>query len=100
MRILVAEDDHDTAEFVRRGLRELGHNVVLASDGLDALHVLSTEQVDVAILDRMLPRLDGLSIVRRARAAEIDVPVLMLTALGRIEDRVSGLEAGSDDYLV
>lgn len=100
MRILVAEDDHDTAEFVRRGLRELGHNVVLTSDGLDALHVLSTEQVDVAILDRMLPRLDGLSIVRRARAAEIDVPVLMLTALGRIEDRVSGLEAGSDDYLV
>jgi two-component system OmpR family response regulator len=100
VRILVAEDDHDTAEFVRRGLRELGHNVVLTSDGLDALHVLSTEQVDVAILDRMLPRLDGLSIVRRARAAEIDVPVLMLTALGRIEDRVSGLEAGSDDYLV
>lgn len=100
MRILVAEDDNDTAEFIRRGLRELGHNVVVAADGFDALHLLSTEQLEVAILDRMLPKLDGLSIVRRARAAEIDVPVLLLTALGRIEDRVTGLEAGADDYLV
>jgi two-component system, OmpR family, response regulator len=100
VRILVAEDDTDTAEFIRRGLRELGHNVMLTADGVDAMHLLSTEQFDVAVLDRMLPRLDGLSIVRRARAAEIQVPVLLLTALGRIEDRVSGLEAGADDYLV
>lgn len=100
MRILVAEDDNDTAEFIQRGLRELGHNVVLAGDGLDAIHLLSTEQLDVAIIDRMLPRLDGLSIVRRSRAADIEVPVLLLTALGRIEDRVTGLEAGADDYLV
>jgi two-component system, OmpR family, response regulator len=100
VRILVAEDDIETAEFIRRGLHELGHNVVLTSDGFDALHLLSTEQLDVAILDRMLPRLDGLSIVRRIRTAGIEVPVLILTALGRIEDRVSGLEAGSDDYLV
>lgn len=100
MRILVAEDDKDTAEFIRRGLRELGHNVLVADDGFDALHLLSTEQLDVAILDRMLPKLDGVSIVRRARNAGVDAPVLMLTALGRIEDRVRGLEAGSDDYLV
>ena len=100
MRILVAEDDTETAEFVRGGLQELGHNVLVADDGLDAMHLLSTEQLDIAILDRMLPQLDGLSIVRRARAADIEVPVLLLTALGRIEDRVTGLEAGGDDYLV
>ena len=100
MKILVAEDDTETAEFIRGGLRELGHNVLVADDGLDAMHLLSTEQLDIAILDRMLPQLDGLSIVRRARAAGIEVPVLLLTALGRIEDRVSGLEAGGDDYLV
>ena len=90
MRILVAEDDSDTAGFISRGLGELGHNVAVARDGIDAMHLLSTEQFEVAILDRMLPRLDGLSIVRRARAAEIHVPVLLLTALGRIEDRVRG----------
>jgi two-component system OmpR family response regulator len=100
VRILVAEDDRDTADFIRRGLGELGHNVVSVSDGFDALHLLATEQLDVAIIDRMLPSLDGLSIVRRTRAADIDVPVLILTALGRIDDRVSGLEAGADDYLV
>lgn len=100
MRILVAEDDSDTAEFIQRGLRELGHNVVPTGNGIDAIHLLSTEQLDVAIIDRMLPDLDGLSIVRRARTADIQVPVLLLTALGRIEDRVTGLEAGADDYLV
>ncbi|WP_308515414.1 response regulator transcription factor [Sphingomonas flavescens] len=100
MRILVAEDDTDTAEFIQRGLGELGHNVILAADGLDAMHLITAEQLDLAILDRMLPRLDGLSIVRRARAAGIEMPMLILTALGRIEDRVGGLEAGADDYLV
>jgi two-component system OmpR family response regulator len=100
MRILVAEDDCDTAEFIRRGLSELGHNPVIADNGVDALHMISTGDFDVAILDRMLPRLDGLSVVQRLRAADIEIPVLVLTALGRIEDRVSGLDAGADDYLV
>lgn len=100
MRLLLAEDDAQTAEFIGRGFRELGHNVVHLEDGLDALHVLSTEEFDVAIVDRLLPRLDGLSIVQRIRAAEIEIPILFLTALGRIEDRVFGLEAGADDYLV
>jgi two-component system OmpR family response regulator len=100
MRILVAEDDRETAEFVRRGLDELGHNLVLASDGIDALHLAATEPFDVVVLDRLLPGLDGLSVLRRLRAARIDSPVLLLTALGRIEDRVEGLDAGADDYLV
>jgi two-component system OmpR family response regulator len=100
MRILIAEDDENTAEFIRRGLRELGHNIVVTADGVDALHLMSTEQLDVAILDRMLPGLDGLSVIQRIRAAQVELPVLMLTALGRIHDRVTGLEAGADDYLV
>ena len=100
MRVLVAEDDGDTAEFIRRGLTDLGHDVTVATDGLQAIDYLSNEPPDVAILDRMLPSLDGVSIVRQARAAGIEVPILLLTALGRIEDRVTGLEAGSDDYLV
>ena len=100
MRILVAEDDEETADFVQRGLKELGHNVLLTGDGQEAIHLMSTEQMDLAVLDRLLPGLDGLSIVRRARAAGIETPVLLLTALGRIEDRVSGLESGADDYLV
>jgi two-component system OmpR family response regulator len=100
VRILVAEDDRDTAAFIRRGLSELGHNVLLTGDGLDAMHLLASEQLDLAVLDRMIPRLDGLSIVRRARATGIDLPILLLTALGSIGDRVTGLEAGADDYLI
>lgn len=100
MRILIAEDDREMAEFVGRGLSELGHNVVTARNGTDALHLGATEDFDLLILDRMMPGADGLSIVRRLRAANIATPTLMLTALGRIEDRVDGLEAGADDYLV
>lgn len=100
MRILVAEDDGEMAEFIERGLRELGHNPVMTGDGIDALHLVSTEPFDVAILDRMLPGMDGVSVVKRLRAADVDIPVLLLTALGRIEDRVEGLESGADDYLV
>jgi len=100
LRILIAEDDDETAEFVRRGLAELGHNVVLASNGADALHLLLVDQFDIAIVDRMLPRLDGLTALQRVRAGKVETPVLLLTALGRIQDRVDGLEAGADDYLV
>jgi two-component system OmpR family response regulator len=100
LRILVAEDDEDTAEFVRRGLGELGHNVLLAANGNDALHHLLLDDLDLAVLDRMLPNLDGLSVVQRIRAAKVETPVLLLTALGRIQDRVEGLNAGADDYLV
>jgi two-component system OmpR family response regulator len=100
MRILVAEDDRDTAGFIRRGLSELGHKPVLAGNGADALRLLLLEPFDLAILDRMLPQLDGLSVLQRTRAAKVQTPIIMLTALGRIQDRVDGLEAGADDYLV
>ena len=100
MRILIGEDDRETAGFVQRGLDELGHSVLLAASGTDALHALLLEEFDVAVIDRMLPKIDGLSIVRRARTAKIETPILLLTALGRIQDRVDGLEAGADDYLV
>jgi two-component system OmpR family response regulator len=100
MRILIAEDDAETAGFVKRGLDELGHTVTVAADGTDALHLGLTEDFDILILDRMLPGLDGVSVVRRLRAADVRTPALILTALGKIEDRVTGLDAGADDYLV
>lgn len=100
MQILLAEDDADTAEFVAKGLGELGHNVLLALDGVDALHFATTEPVDLIVLDRMLPAMDGVTVLKRLRGAKVEAPVLLLTALGRIEDRVQGLEAGADDYLV
>lgn len=100
LRILLAEDDRETRHFVERGLGELGHNVVVAENGEDALHLALSEQLDVIVLDRMMPELDGFSVLKRLRAGGIAAPVLMLTALGRIEDRVDGLEAGADDYLV
>ena len=100
MSILLAEDEVETAEFVARGLDELGHNVVCANSGVDALHLVTTEPFDLILLDRMLPAMDGVAVLRRLRAAKIELPVLILTALGRIEDRVEGLEAGADDYLV
>lgn len=100
MRVLVVEDDKETAEFIERGLGELGHVVARATTGDDALHLGTTENFDVIILDRMLPGLDGVAVLKRWRAADIKTPVLLLTALGGIADRVDGLEAGADDYLV
>jgi two-component system OmpR family response regulator len=100
MRVLIAEDDAETAGFVERGLGELGHVVMRAATGDDALHYGSTETFDVIVLDRMLPGLDGVEVLRRWRASGVATPVLMLTALGGISDRVAGLDAGADDYLV
>ena len=100
MRVLLCEDDEDTARLVSRGLVELGHEVVRVPDGESALRRGAGEPFDVVILDRMLPELDGTKVVERWRAAGVSTPVLMLTALGGIMDRVGGLEAGADDYLV
>jgi len=100
IRILLAEDDVETAEFICVGLGALGQQNVRAAAGEVALSLAITEQFNAIVLDRMLPGLDGLSVLRRLRAAGIRTPVLLLTALGRIEDRVDGLEAGADDYLV
>lgn len=100
MRVLIAEDDAETAEFVERGLGELGHVMSRVANGEDALHSGLGESFDVIILDRMMPMIDGVEVLRRWRAAGIGTPVLLLTALGGIADRVEGLEAGADDYLV
>ena len=100
MRVLMAEDDAETSQFVARALGELGHVVTEVSTGGDALHEGVVGAFDVIVLDRMLPGMDGLEVLGRWRAAGVGTPVLMLTALGGIADRVDGLEAGADDYLV
>ena len=100
MHILIAEDDEETAAFVHRGLRESGFNVTRVARGDDALRRGSDEAFDLAVIDRLLPGLDGIEVVRRWRAGGVKMPVLVLTALGSIADRVAGLDAGADDYLV
>lgn len=100
MRILLAEDDADTAAQVAEGLRAIGHVVAVHGDGAAAREAGLTKPFDLAILDRMLPASDGIAILQAWRAAGIRMPVIMLTALGNIADRVTGLDAGADDYLV
>lgn len=100
MRILLVEDDAETASFVAKGLREGGNQVEAVSDGRDGLFRVTEGGFDLLIVDRMLPTLDGLSLVKAARAAGFEAPVLFLTALGAVSDRVAGLESGADDYLV
>lgn len=100
MKILVVEDDVETAEYVTNGLREQGYEVDLALNGRDGLFMATSNQHDVVIVDRMLPGIDGLSLVKSLRAAGMQSPVLFLTTMGGIDDRVEGLNAGGDDYLV
>jgi two-component system, OmpR family, response regulator len=100
MRILVVEDDDDTAEYIRTGLEEAGHAVERAKDGSEGLLTAMAESFDVMIIDRLLPNSDGLTVVKMLRAGGIKAPILFLSTLGGIEDRVTGLEAGGDDYLV
>jgi two-component system OmpR family response regulator len=99
MRVLVVEDDAKIASFVTRGLKQAGYAVDHAADGDTALALLDSTAYDAAIVDVMLPRLDGISLVKRARAARRELPVLFLSAKGSVEDRVRGLQAGGDDYL-
>jgi len=99
MRILIIEDDKSVSDYVARGLSENGHVCDVLDDGTDGLFQATRESYDVVVVDRMVPGLDGLLMVRAMRAAGIKVPVLFLTALGGIDDRVEGLEAGGDDYL-
>jgi len=99
MKILLVEDDPETAAFVRRGLTEAGHTVDHASDGREGLFLASDATYDVLVVDRMLPQLDGLGMLRAVRAAGIRTPALFLTARTGVGDRVEGLEAGADDYL-
>ena len=100
MKLLLVEDDADGAAYVKRALTEAGHTVDHAATGRSGLMLAAGEPYDVIVLDRMLPAPDGLTILRTLRASGIQTPVLLLTALGGIDDRVEGLEAGGDDYLV
>lgn len=100
MHILFVEDDQETRDYVARGLREHGHVVDVTDNGVDGMHQASEAAYDLLIVDRMLPSLDGVLMVKSLRAAGINVPVLFLSALGSVADRVEGLEAGGDDYLI
>ncbi|MCB1491641.1 MAG: response regulator transcription factor, partial [Rhodobiaceae bacterium] len=99
MRILVIEDDREAAGYLQKGLTEAGHAVDLADNGEDGLALARDETYDVLIVDRMLPRRDGLSVVSILRGEGTRTPVLILSALGAVDDRVLGLRAGGDDYL-
>lgn len=99
MKILLAEDDPKMAEYLTAGLTENGHCVDHVTDGRDALSYCLYNDCDMAILDRMMPGMDGLSVLRALRAAQKTLPVLFLTAMGQVDDRVEGLAAGGDDYL-
>ncbi len=100
MRLLVVEDDSETRSYVAQGLQEQGHLVDVAASGPDGLLAARESAYDVLVIDRMLPGLDGLALVQALRGSRVKSPVLFLTALGGVGDRVRGLEAGGDDYLV
>jgi two-component system OmpR family response regulator len=100
MRALIIEDDAEAAEYLAKGLRESGHAAEVVGDGRDGLLQAATGRFDVLIVDRMLPGLDGLALVHHLRATGDATPVLFLSALGEVDDRVRGLRAGGDDYLV
>ena len=100
MKILVVEDDKTTGPYIAEGLREEGHSVDLITNGTDGLIQATVGAYDVMIVDRMLPGLDGVSLVKTLRGARNRTPVLFLTTLGGVEDRIEGLNAGGDDYLI
>ncbi len=100
MRLLLAEDTAALAASLAQGLREEGYTVDVVGDGESALHLCTELRFDAIVLDRMMPRLDGLSVLRTLRSRGVKTPVLLLTALGEVQDRVDGLDAGADDYLI
>lgn len=99
MKLLVIEDDRTTADYILQGLRQEGHSVDHAIDGREAMGLAMSGEYEVMVVDRMLPGLDGLSLVRALRAAKITTPAIFLTAIGGVDDRIEGLQAGGDDYL-
>jgi len=100
MKVLLVEDDPQQARYICKGLQEAGHTFDVAGDGREGLFLATTETYDALVLDRMLPRVDGLTVLRTLRASDITTPVVILSALGEVDDRVAGLRAGGDDYLV
>jgi heavy metal response regulator len=99
MRILIIEDEKKIADFLKRGLKEEGYSVDIANDGEEGHFLATTQEYDLVILDLMLPKIDGLSLCRTFRAEKITTPILILTVKDSIKDKVSGLDAGADDYL-
>ena len=97
---MIIEDDREVASFLQKGLTQAGWNVDHADNGKDGLFLATTESYDALIVDRMLPGVDGLTVIRTLRASHNDTPALVLSALGEVDDRVNGLRAGGDDYLV
>ena len=100
MRILVVEDEHKIAQSIKQGLEQEKYAVGLAYTGNDGYDLASSEEFDLIILDRLLPEMDGVTICKKLREVKIHTPILMLTAKGQLEDKVAGLDAGADDYLV
>jgi two-component system OmpR family response regulator len=100
VKLLLLEDDLSSAGFIERGLRELGHHVTTVEKGDQAAEKIRASTYDVLILDRMVPGMDGVSVLKQARRDSCATPAILLTAMAGIEDRVEGLEAGADDYLV
>lgn len=98
-RILLVEDDPSAGEYVANGLRQAGLTVEHVTTGPDALHMATSEHFDAIVLDRNLPGIDGLSVLRALRAAQKETPILILSALGHADERIAGLKAGADDYL-
>src|SRR5882757_4776436 len=98
-RVLVVEDDASTADYLAKGLREEGFTVEQVSDGRDALYMATSSEFDAIVMDRMIPGLDGLSVVKALRAAAVHTPILILSAMSHLDERVKGLRAGGDDYL-
>jgi len=100
MRILIIEDDAEIARYLRKGLTEAGHVVEHAENGRDGLYLATGESFDAIILDRLLPQMDGLTVLTALRSSGATVPVLILSALSHVDERIKGLRAGGDDYLV
>lgn len=98
-RILVVEDDAETAEYILKGLREAGFTAEHVADGRDGLYMASSSEFDAIVMDRMIPGMDGLSVTKAVRAAGVQTPILILSALAHLDERVTGLRAGADDYL-
>lgn len=99
MKILLIEDDKESAKYLVKGLREQGHVIDHAANGKDGLFLATTEKYDAMIVDRMVPEVDGMTIVQTLRASGNETPILFLTALDKVEEKVKGLRAGADDYL-
>lgn len=100
MKILLVEDDEITASFITKGLKEVGYVVIHTKNGEDGLHLALNEDFDAAIIDIMLPKLDGLSLINRIRRKKVMTPVIVLSARGSVDDRIEGLRSGSDDYMI